>query len=111
METNFKQLIDGLSTTPFSTDLLRDIIVLIEQQTPQSFSSFVSQSIQSLLVLKHWTWQRLSQDYHQWIIESDYINLFHSLALFYKNLIFNDDHINDETKASLTSYKCVNKFS
>jgi hypothetical protein len=101
METNFKQLIDGLSTTPFSTDLLRDIIVLIEQQTPQSFSSFVSQSIQSLLVLKHWTWQRLSQDYHQWIIESDYINLFHSLALFNKNLIFNDDHINDETKASL----------
>ncbi len=101
MEANFKQLVDALSTIPFPTDLLRNIIVLIEQQTPQSFSSFVSQSIQSLVVLKHWTWQRLSENYDQWINQSDYITLFHSLASFNKNLIFNDDPINDETKASL----------
>jgi hypothetical protein len=101
MDDYFKRLVDELSITPLSIDIFRKIILLIEQQTPESFSSFVSQSIQSLFVLEYWAWQRLNHDSHKWINRPNYINLFRKLASFNKNLIFNYDDIDDETKASL----------
>jgi hypothetical protein len=101
MEDNFKELVDALIKTPMSIDILRKITLLIEQQTSQSFSSFISQSIQSLLALEYWAWQRLNHDSYQLINEPNYMSLFRTLASFNKHLIFDYDNIDDQTKASL----------
>lgn len=101
MNANFQQLVDSLSLTPFPIAVLPKIALLIEQQTSESFSSFVSESTQSLLTLKHWAWQRLGQDSLQWINQPHYINFLHTLASFNQNLIFKYDCIDDETKALL----------
>ena len=101
MEDNLEELTGLLSISPLSIDILWRITLLIEQQTYESLSSFVSQSFQSLLTLEHWAWQRLSHDSHQWITQPNYLNLFHALAAFNKNLIFNYDNNEDEAKASL----------
>jgi hypothetical protein len=101
MEPSFKQLVDALSVNPLSINVLREITELLEQQTPELFSSFVTQSIQPLLALEYWAWQQLSHDSYQWINQPNYMSLFHTLASFNKNLIFNYDDIDDETKAPL----------
>ncbi|CAF3785619.1 unnamed protein product [Rotaria sp. Silwood1] len=101
MNDNFEQLVNALSITPLSIDILSKLTLLIEQQTFESDPLFISQSIQSLLVLENWAWQRLSYDSHQWISQSSYLTLFHTLSSFNKNLIINFDNIEVETKALL----------
>jgi len=101
MKHSFKQLVDALSISPLSNNILREITQLLEQQTPELFSPFITQSIESLFALEYWAWDRLSRDSHQWINQPNYMSLFHTLASFNKNLIFNYDDIDDETKAPL----------
>jgi hypothetical protein len=101
MDTSFDNLIDSLSKSLLSTDILHQITLILMQQTEQSLSSFVSQSFPSLLILEQWTWQLLSQDSLQWINQPCYQQLFHTLASFNKMLIFTYEKIEDEIKASL----------
>lgn len=99
---DFQRLIDALSTKPFPTKLLPNIIQVLDQQITQSDASFVLQSMEALSILKQWTWQQLSNDYHQWIYQPNYFALFHSLASFNRYLIFHDDEqISNEIKVSL----------
>jgi hypothetical protein len=65
IEYDFDKLVAALSASSPSIDVIYQLTSLIKQQSVKSLSSFISQSFQSLLVLKHWTWQRLSQNYHQ----------------------------------------------
>ena len=88
IERTFEELVDILSIAPLSNDILGKIIDLIEQQTIETYTSFITESIQSLLALEHWAWQRMSIDFHQWIDQSNYLTLFHTLARFHKNLIY-----------------------
>jgi hypothetical protein len=101
MKDNFEQLVAALNISPLSTDVLHQIAHILKQQINELLSLFVSQSFQSLLVLQQWAWQLLCQDSDQWINEPYYQELFHTLALFNKELIFNNDNIEVDIKISL----------
>ncbi len=102
MENNFEQLISALPLLSSSfTFGIREITTILEKQNIDFVSSFISESYQSLLTLESWAWKVLSKDSYQWINQPNYINLFYTLALFNKNLIFNHDTIEGEMKASL----------
>lgn len=94
---DFQRLIDALSTKSFPS-----IIEILDQQISQSDASFILQSIKALSILKEWSWQQLSHDYHQWIYQPNYFALFHSIASFNRYLIFHDDEqISNEIKVDL----------
>jgi hypothetical protein len=101
MEGKFDQLVTTFNTSPFSTDVLREITLRLKEQTTESLSSFINQSIQSLLILKYWTWKTLSEDFHQWIDQQIYQEFFDTFASFIKKVIYHYDNIAIETKASL----------
>jgi hypothetical protein len=103
METKFDQLVAIFNTSPLSTNVLLEIIFLLQQQqqTKESLPSFLSQSVQSLLMLKNWTWQLFSEDYHQWINQPYYVEFFRTFASFNKKMIYHYDNIEIHTKASL----------
>ncbi|CAF1021160.1 unnamed protein product [Rotaria sordida] len=101
MENNFEQLLATLQTSSSYNDGLYEIRDVLEKQNSELLSSFISQYYQSILILERWAWQFLSQNSHQWIEESNYLELFHTLALFNKNLVFNYDDIEADIKASL----------
>jgi hypothetical protein len=93
MESNFKKLVTALNVSPISTDVLQQIIQLLEQQSDKSFDS--------LFILQQWAWQLLSGNSSQWINEPYYKELLHSLASFNKKLIFHCDEMEGDTKAKL----------
>ena len=101
MQNNFDQFLVEINTSPLSTDVLQQITTILQQQTDESLSSFVTQFFRSLLILEKWAWQLLSQNSHQWINETYYQELFHTLASFNKRLIFNIHNTDVSTKASL----------
>lgn len=101
MKDNFEQLVIVLNTTSVSSDVLHQIIQILQQQTDELLSSFVSKAFQSLLLLEQWCWELLSQDSHQWINELYYREFLKIIASFNKNLIFNLDGIEVDMKASL----------
>jgi hypothetical protein len=101
MENEFKQLVGVLNISPLSGDILHKITLFLNLQTDELLSSCVLQSLESLLTLQQWAWQLFSQDSHQWINEHSYQELFNALAFFNKKLIFNNDDIDIDTKASL----------
>ncbi|CAF1581342.1 unnamed protein product [Rotaria magnacalcarata] len=101
MESILDQLVAALYKAPLSTDVLDQIVFLLQQQTDQSVSSFVSSSLPSLLILERWAWEVFSQESHGWIHEPSYQQLFRTLAIFNEKLIFNCDDIEIETKGSL----------
>ncbi|CAF4855742.1 unnamed protein product, partial [Rotaria magnacalcarata] len=57
MESILDQLVAALYKAPLSTDVLDQIVFLLQQQTDQSVSSFVSSSLPSLLILERWAWE------------------------------------------------------
>lgn len=101
MEINFEQLVASLSISHSSNDILRQITSILQKQTDELLPSFVSQSLQSILVLQRWTWQLFSHYSHQWINESCYLEMLYSLVSLNKQIIFNCDHIGDDIKGSL----------
>jgi hypothetical protein len=101
MKENFEQLVGTLNIFSSSTDVLRQITLFLKQQTDKSLSPSISQLFQSLSILEDWAWQLLSQNSHQWINQSYYEELFHTLASFNKKLIYNDSNIDPDKKASL----------
>ncbi|CAF3388118.1 unnamed protein product [Rotaria sp. Silwood1] len=111
MENNFEQLITTLQTSSSYNDCLCEIRYILEKQNSELSSSFISQFYQSILILEHWTWQLFSQNSHEWIEKPDYLELFHTLALFNKNLIVNYEDIEANTKGSLLfpdTIDCIN---
>jgi hypothetical protein len=101
MEDNFEQLVGSLNIFSSSTDVLHQITLFLKQQTDESLSPFVSQLFQSLSILEDWAWQLLSQNSHEWVNQSDYQELFYTLASFNKKLIYNESNIDPDKKASL----------
>ncbi|CAF2355479.1 unnamed protein product [Rotaria sp. Silwood2] len=111
MEDNFEQLIATLQTSSSYNDVLCEIRHALEKQNSELLSSFISQFYQSILILEHWAWELFSQTSQQWIEEPKYLELFHTLALFNRNLIFNHDDIDANTKGSLLipeTVDCIN---
>jgi hypothetical protein len=100
MENKFEQLAAALNISPLSTDVLQQITIILKQQTDELLASFVYQSLESLLILEKWAWQLFSQDSHEWIHQTYYQELFHSFALFNEKLVFNNDDIDVDIKAS-----------
>lgn len=103
MESSFDQLVASLYESPLSTDVLDQIVRLLQQQTDQSLSSFVSRSLPSLLTLERWAWELFSHEYRGWIDEPSYQQLLRTLVIFNEKLIFNcgEIEIEIETKGSL----------
>jgi len=101
MESKFDQLVTIFKTAASSTDILQEIIFLLEQQTNETLSSFISQSFQSLHILKNWSWQLFSEDFHQWINQPFYQEFFRIFASFNKKMIYHDENIDIDMKASL----------
>ncbi|CAF3337407.1 unnamed protein product [Rotaria socialis] len=101
MESILDQLVAALYKAPPSSDVLSQIVTLLQQQTDQSASSFVSSTHPSLLILERWTWELFSQESHGWIHETSYQQLLQTLATFNEKLIFNCRDIDIETKGSL----------
>ncbi|CAF1099628.1 unnamed protein product [Adineta steineri] len=104
MDNNFEQLIASLSISSLSSDIFHNIHNItshLQQQNSIVLPSFISEFYSSILTLEHWTWELLSQNSDQWTDEKHYLELFHTLAIFNKNLIFNSDNIEANIKASL----------
>jgi hypothetical protein len=101
MENNFEQLIAVLPSSSRFTFGITDITDILEKENINLLSSFILESYKPLLTLECWAWKILSKDSYQWIHQPNYISLFHTLALFNKNLILYYDNIEDKMKASL----------
>ncbi|CAF1104579.1 unnamed protein product [Adineta steineri] len=101
MDNNFEQLIASLSISSLSSNILHNITSHLQQQNSILLPSFISEFYSSILTLQHWTWELLSQNSHQWTEQKHYLELFHTLAIFNKNLVFNSDNIEANIKASL----------
>ncbi|CAF3760645.1 unnamed protein product [Adineta steineri] len=101
MDNNFEQLIASLSISSLSSDILHNITIHLQQQNSILLPAFISEFYSSILTLEHWTWELLSQNSDQWTEEKHYLELFHTLAIFNKNLIYNSDKIEANIKASL----------
>ena len=101
MEKDFKELINSLQLSPLPKNGLYEIKCILEKQNSELSSLFISQLYQSILTLEHWAWQLLSQNSYQWIEEPNYVELFHTLGLFNKHLVFNYDDIQADMKGSL----------
>ncbi|CAF3072435.1 unnamed protein product [Rotaria socialis] len=101
MDNNFEQLVSALPLSSSFTFGISEITYILEKQNIDLSSSFIFESFQSLVRLECWAWKVLSKDSYQWINQPNYLTLFHTLALFNKNLIFNYDNIKDGMKASL----------
>jgi len=99
METYLEQIIAALNLPSLSIDVLQQIIFLLEQQTDDLLSSFVTQSYHLLVKLEHKIWQILSLNSQEWFNQS--IEFFQTLASFNKKIIFNQEHIKDDMKVSL----------
>jgi hypothetical protein len=111
MENNFDELVEGINISPLSTDILHQITLFLKQQTDESLSLFVPQSLQSLLILQHWAWQLLTQDSKQWIGQPSYLEVLHTLASFTKQIIFKCNTIGDDIKASLLIPETIDQVS
>lgn len=107
MDNNFEQLIGALHTSSLCNDVLSEITHILEKQNLELLPSFISQLYPSILALEHWAWELLGQNSHQYFSEPIYQHLFHTLALFNKNLIFNYDTIDSDVKASLLIPKTI----
>ncbi|CAM4807500.1 unnamed protein product [Rotaria magnacalcarata] len=101
MEHDFTRVINSLSESPLPDDIFSQIKCYLQQQTNDVLPSFISQSFQSLFTLEHWAWKLLSQDFHKFINQSHYLELFHSLGQLNFRLVFKRDQIEANIKSSL----------
>ncbi|UJR22646.1 hypothetical protein I4U23_025686 [Adineta vaga] len=101
MENKFDELISTLLISPLSSDILNQITLALQEQINALSSLFISQSIQSLLILEQWTWELLSKESHSWIEQTSYSNLLDKITLFNHTLIFNTNDIEADIKSSL----------
>jgi hypothetical protein len=99
METYLEQIIAVSDLPSLSIDVLQQIIFILEQQTDDLLSSFVTQSYDLLVKLEHKIWQILSLNSREWFNQS--IEFFQTLASFNKKIVFNQEHIKDDMKVSL----------
>jgi hypothetical protein len=111
MTNNFEELVTALNISPLSNAVLHKLTLFLKQQTDELLLPFVSQLFQSLFILEQWVWQLLSQNSHQWIDEPYYQEFFYTLALFNKNLIFSNDNIEIDIKASLLFSVTINQIN
>jgi hypothetical protein len=91
---SFDFLISELSKSP---DILDQLNNHLQEQTNDSLSTFISQSLQSLIILEHWIWEFFTQKSQQ----SNNLEFFHTLATFNFQLIFHTKTIDAETKGLL----------
>ncbi|CAF0835456.1 unnamed protein product [Adineta ricciae] len=101
MKNNFEQLIDVLPLSSSFTFGICEVTTILERQNNDLFSSFISESYQSLLKLESWAWKVLSKDSYQWINQPNYLTLLYAVAHFNKNLIYAYEDIDDGIKANL----------
>lgn len=112
IENNFQQFINALQiSSSYNDDNFDTIICILKKQNIELTSSFILEFYQSILTLEHWAWQLLSQNSYQWLKKTNYHELFQTLALFNKNLIFYYDNIEVNMKVSLIvpeTIECLN---
>lgn len=101
MGDNLEQLIESLAISPLSNTTLSKIACILDEQNCQTMPSFVSNTLQSLITLEHWSWQVLSQDFRGWVDEQSYNQLFHALYSWNIKLISISDTIQSNTKVTL----------
>lgn len=98
---NFKELVTELLTASSTLTDFTNITVQLQQENVKFSATFTSESYESILNLEQWAWKILSQGYEHYATNSQYEQLFHTLTLFNKNLIFNCDSIEVTQKALL----------
>ena len=99
MHRQFDRLIVELGK---SEEVLPEIAQhLREPRNEQEFSSFVTQSLESLIELERWTWNLFTQPSHPWSNQSDHVEFLHALASWNFQMIFQKSDLDAETKSSL----------
>jgi hypothetical protein len=109
MMDDVEQLVAALTNSPPSNEILYNIAHLLEKQTSDSLSTFVSASFQRLLTIEHWAWQELGNDTRHWIGDKNYAHLLHTLASFNMKLVLSTD-IEAYTKSSLLIPETVDRI-
>ena len=111
MENDFDKLVLALSSPSVSTDVLYSLISFLKHENNELFISFVSNSFQSLLILEQWSWKLLSEDPHQWINNTTYIELLHALISLNRSLVFDCDTIDNDSKISLLLPESIDEIN
>ncbi|CAF1671120.1 unnamed protein product, partial [Adineta ricciae] len=101
MRTSFDQLVSSLNACDLRIDTVEQLRTILKQEKTASLPSFINQSYDSLLILEQWAWQLLSEDYRPWTTEYSYLKFFYDLALFNRDMIFNNGDIDIDRKISL----------
>ena len=101
MVDNLKTSIANVIGSSLLAEVPQAIGDFLRQQTTESISECVSQSLESLVALERWSWHVLTQDSHLWAHQSSYLVLFDALASFNSLVIFNKSSIDVDTKVSL----------
>ena len=101
MEDNLTDLVNVLTTTGFSDEVLLKITNLLRGVNAKFTTKFVLENASSLRTLEHWVWKVLSEDSSYWSTNSIYSKFFDNLASFNQNFIFISDEIDADTKATL----------
>ncbi|CAF1545846.1 unnamed protein product, partial [Adineta ricciae] len=101
MDNNFEQLVTTLNLSPISADVIHQITQLLQLQTVETLSEFLSQSFEALLRLHLWSWQLLCKDSLSWIYDHSYQQFFTALTKFDQLLIFNLAIDDIDTRVSL----------
>lgn len=97
----FDQLVSVLPLSASFTVGLTELSAILERENQEKTSSFIRICYQSIFKLESWAWKLLSRDSYQWIDQPNYLELFHSLAIFNRNLVVFYSDIEDDIKAAL----------
>ncbi|CAF3482255.1 unnamed protein product [Rotaria sp. Silwood1] len=100
IENDIEQLATALTCTSPSSETLYNIRYLLDKQTSESLSSFVSESLPQLLIIEHWTWQELSKGCLHWSDNNYYADLLQTIVSFNRELLRNVN-VEANIKASL----------
>ena len=101
MEDNLTDLVNILTTTIFSDEILAKITNVLRGVNTKFSTKFLAENFSPLHTLEHWVWKLLSEDPSKWSMNPNYYEFFENLAFFNKNLIFIWDDTDADTKAAL----------
>lgn len=110
MATNFKKLVNAFIELPLSTHILEELTLLLQLQTTDTLSSFISQTYESLSALNNKILQLLSEHCHDWSNDACFSEYLQRIILFNKTVIFHHENIEDNTKIVLFLPKQIDQY-
>ena len=110
MEQFFQRLVAAFHLPSVSNDVLKQLSLILQQQTDESIATFVTEKYQWLEQLEHKVWHVLLWNGPEWLYQSNSWEFFRTLAVFNKKIIFNQDQIKEEVKIALLIPQTTDQF-